>query len=252
MTDTPGHRQTRDDVSPVREYPWWALVGPGLAAIIGLFLLTAVYGTDSFSPMQRVLGLPAHALLMKAVVPYLIAAAVAFPAGVLLGGRHLTAVAVPAILVLAVGVLLVALTENTGILSAGRVLGGLGTGASVGATMAVLLRLDGKRGMASAAMTVPGILAVIVAPWVNERISEAISFRWTFLLAEPLLFVALAAGAVSGIVLFTSRRAAGPVPYGMASAPPYQPPFPPPYPSPYPPPPPPPYQQPYPPQGPPQ
>ncbi|HEU5025456.1 MAG TPA: hypothetical protein VFV01_11110 [Spirillospora sp.] len=225
MTNTPDHRQA--GVSAFDDPPWWGLVGPGLATIVGLFLLTAVYGTDSFSPMQRDLYLPGHALLMKAVVPYLIAAAVALPAGVLLGGRHLAAVTVPAVSASAVGGLLVAFTENAGVLSAGRVLGGLGTGASLGVTVALLLRLDRRRGLASAAMALLGALALIVAPPVNQAVSEAISFRWTFLLAEPLLFVALAAGTISGIVLITRRRAAWPNPYGSASPPPYQPPYPP-------------------------
>ncbi|MWA03590.1 MFS transporter [Actinomadura sp. LD22] len=213
-----------------------------------MFLLTAVYGTDSFSPMQRALYLPGHALLMKAVVPYLIAAAVALPAGVLLGARHPAAVTIPAVSVSAIGGLLVAFTESAGVLSAGRVLGGLGTGASLGVTVALLLRFDRRRGPASAAMALLGALALIAAPPVNQAVSEAISFRWTFLLAEPLLAVALAAGIISGIVLITRRRTARPNPYGIAFPPPYQPP----YPSPYPPPPPPPYQQPYPPSGPPQ
>ncbi|MEU9019776.1 hypothetical protein [Actinomadura sp. NPDC048394] len=244
MTDVPDHRRT--EASPFGGSPWWGLAGPGLATIIGLFLLTAVYGTDAFSPMQRALYLPGHALLMKAVVPYLIAAAVALPVGVLLGARYPAAVTIPAILASALGGLLVAFTENTGVLSAGRVLGGLGTGASLGVAVVLLLRFERRRGLVSAAMALLGVLALIVAPPVNQAISEAISFRWTFLLAEPLLFVALAAGVVNGILLITGRRAARPNPYGIASGPPYQPPYPPPYP----PPPPPPYQQPYPPSGP--
>jgi MFS family permease len=205
------------NVAPSKaNYPWWTLIGPGLATVIGLFMLTAVYGTDQMSPIQLDLGLSGSAFLMVGVVAYLIAGAVAFLLGLLLGGRFPTAVTVPAAGVMLVGALLVAFGGPVGPLLVGRVLGGLGAGAAAGATTALVLRIRGPRGIAAAVVAALGVLAAVVAPFVNQGISAALSFRMTFLAAVPLSFVALLACAVGGIALSVmSRRPAQPGPAGV-------------------------------------
>ncbi|MEV0083900.1 MFS transporter [Saccharopolyspora sp. NPDC050642] len=206
----------RNHARPNDDHPWWTLIGPGLAAIIGLFMLTALYRTDLTAPIQMDLGLSGLELLMEGVVAYLIAAVIAFPLGFLLGARFLTAVTLPAIGVMLIGALLIAFAGGAGMFLVGRVLGGLGAGAAAGVTTALVRGIRHQRSIAAAVVAALGVLAAVVAPFVNQLISDALSFRLTYLAAVPFSFAALIAGAVSGIVLFVvARRPAQPGPHGM-------------------------------------
>jgi hypothetical protein len=88
--------------------------------------------------------------------------------------------------VMLIGVLLIALGGGTSMLPVRRVLSGLGAGAAVGVTT-----------LESGLWRSP--------TFVNQLISYARSFRLTFLAAVPLLFSALIARAVSGIVSVVRR-----------------------------------------------
>jgi MFS family permease len=205
----------RNDALSNDGYPWWTLIGPGLATVISLFMLTAPYRTDWISPIQMDLGLSGQEFLMQGIVAYLIAAAIAFPLGFLLGARFLTAVILPAIGVMLIGVLLIAFAGGGGMLLVGRVLSGLGAGAAIGVTTVLVRGIKGRRSIAVATVAALGALAVVVAPFVNQVISEATSFRLMYLAAVPLLFAALIASAISGIVQFVAaKRPAQPGPYG--------------------------------------
>jgi MFS family permease len=205
--------QERNDAAA--NYPWWTLIGPGLAATSGLFMLTAVYRTDWISPVQMDLGLSGQAFLLQGIVAYLITAAIAFLPGFLFGARFPTAVILPAIGVGLIGVLLIAFGGGAGMLLAGRVLGGLGAGAAIGVTAALLRRIRGRRSIAAAVAAALGVLTAVVAPFINQLISDALSFRFTFLAAVPFLFAALIASVVSGIAQFVvAKRPAQPDPYG--------------------------------------
>ncbi|MCI2419566.1 MFS transporter [Saccharopolyspora sp. K220] len=206
----------RNDAPSNEGHPWWTLIGPGFAAIIGLFMLTAVYRADLISPVQMGLGLSGPEFLMMGIVAYLIAAAIAFPLGFRLGVRFLMAVTLPAIGVMFIGVLLIAFSGGAGMFLVGRVLTGLGAGAAIGATTALVRGIKEQRNIVAAVVAALGVLAVVVAPFINQVISGALSFRWTFLAAVPFLFAALIASAVIGIVQFVvAKRPAQPGPYGM-------------------------------------
>ncbi|QKG18795.1 drug-transport integral membrane protein [Actinomadura verrucosospora] len=228
---------SRNAAPPADRRPWWALIGPAVAAIVGLFLITAAYGTEHFSapgvgsglvpPMTRDLGMSYHAFSAAVTVAYVVAAVVLLPAGLLLGGRFPTAVVVPAIGAMIVGDLLTAFAQGTGMITVGRVLCGAGAGAAVGATAALVLRLRNGRGVAAAAIAAAGCLVLVVGPFVDQAMAESLSWRWTFLIAEPPLLAALAAGAIAGIMLLLRRRPAQARPYQPPYAPPYRPPYPP-------------------------
>ncbi|MGI5321160.1 MFS transporter [Actinomadura nitritigenes] len=234
------HEQpTRTDTSPAVDRPWWTLIGPGLATIVGLFLVTAAYGTHRFSapgigtrlvpPMAPDLALSQGEFSSAVIVTYLVAAVLALPVGALLGGRYPTAVISPAIGLMILGALLVAFASGTGVLAAGRSLGGLGAGATVGATAVLVGRLRDRRWTVAAVLAGAGFLALLSGPFADQAVADAVNWRWTFLAAEPLLFAALAASTVAGIVLLATRRPARPAPYGAPYMPP---PYPPPGPRP--------------------
>ncbi|WP_280397357.1 hypothetical protein [Nocardia carnea] len=196
-------------------HPVWALIGPALATIVGLSLVTGVYRLDGVSHLQVELGLSNGGFLLTGVVAYVVAAALAFPLGFVLAPRSLTAVIVPAIGVMFLGVLIVAFGGGPATLLIGRVLGGLGAGAAVGTTVALLRPLDGNRRIAALAVAAVGAVALVIAPLVNQVVSEALSFRLAYAIALPFLFAALLAATITGIVLAVTRRPTPPPGYGM-------------------------------------
>lgn len=122
---------------PVATPVWWQVFGPGVTALMGLFMLTVIYRFDGMSDVQRALGLSNLSLLLVGLVPYLVGAVLTVPAGLLLGARFPTAVAIPATCFLLLGVLLAPFSSAAGLLMAGRALAGLGMGAAAGATAAL-------------------------------------------------------------------------------------------------------------------
>ncbi|SEP44103.1 MFS transporter [Amycolatopsis saalfeldensis] len=201
---------------PAAGPPWWLVIGPGLAALIGLFLLTVIYRFDGRSVLQVDLHLSNQALLLSGLVAYLVAAAIALPAGLLLGARFPTSVTVPAICFMLLGVLLIAFTPNGGLLLVGRVLNGLGAGAAIGVTAALIRWLRTGRGVAAALTAGLGVVALAIAPLLGGLVSDTFSFRLVYLIAALFVFVALIVAAVIGIVALTAaKRPTQPMPYAM-------------------------------------
>jgi MFS family permease len=186
--------------------PWWLVIGPGFAALIGLFLLTVGYRFDGHSALQIELAMSSQSLLLIDVVAYLVAAAIAFPAGLLLGGRFPTAVSVAAICSMLLGVLVVAFAPSSGVLLVGRVLNGLGAGAAIGVTAALIRRLRTGRGAATATAAGLGVLALLIAPFLGGLLSDAFSFRLVYVVATLFVFVALIVAGVLGIVAQSATR----------------------------------------------
>ncbi|MFD9892485.1 MFS transporter [Amycolatopsis sp. NPDC059027] len=206
----------RNDPRPAGGPPWWLVIGPGLAALIGLFLLTVIYRFDGVSALQADLGMSSQSLLLIGLVAYLVAAVLAFPAGLLLGARFPTSVTVPAICLMLLGVLLVAFVPDSGLLLVGRVLNGLGAGAALGVTAALIRRLRTGRAAAAGVTAGLGVLALVIAPFLGGLISDALSFRIVYLIAALFVFVALVAAAVTGIVtLMSAKPPAPPMPHGV-------------------------------------
>ncbi|MEQ0560402.1 MFS transporter [Amycolatopsis sp. NEAU-NG30] len=206
---------------PVAAPVWWQVFGPGLTALIGLFMLTAIYRFDGMSEIQRDFGLSDVSLLLIGLVAYLAGAALAAPAGLLLGARFPTAVAVPAACFLLLGVALAAFAPAGGVLAIGRVLSGLGTGAAAGATVALTLKLRQLRAAIAGVFAALAVLSLVLGPVIGQLISEAVGFRVVQLAAIPLLLIALVVTGVIGLVrLSTAKRPAPPVSYGMPYPPP--------------------------------
>ncbi|WP_344860610.1 MFS transporter [Amycolatopsis ultiminotia] len=205
---------------PAAGPPWWLVIGPAFAALIGLFLLTVIYRFNGRSFLQIELGLSSQSLLLSGLVAYLVAAALAFPAGLLPGARFPTSVTVPAICLMLLGVLLIAFVPSTGLLLLGRVLSGLGAGAAIGVTVALIRRLRAGRGVAAAVTTGLGVLALVIAPFLGGLVSDALGFRLVYLLAALFMVIALIVAAVIGIVALASAKPpVQPMPYGVPHRP---------------------------------
>jgi MFS family permease len=201
---------------PVAAPAWWQVSAPGFAALIGLFMLTAIYRFDGLSEIQRALHLSGQGLLLIGLVAYLVGTALTVPAGLLLGARFPTAVTVSAIGFLFFGVLLAAFADAGGLLMAGRAFAGLGTGAATGATVALILKLRERRGVIAGVTAALAVLALVLGPVIGQLISEATGFRAVQLAAIPFLFLAFVVNAVIGFVkLATAKRPVPPVPNGM-------------------------------------
>ncbi len=196
---------TQGDPRPTAGQPWWLVVGPGFAALIGLFLLTVIYRFDGGSAVQVELEMSSRSLLLSGLVAYLVAAVIAFPAGLVLGGRFPTAVTVPAICLMLLGVVLVAFAPNSAFLLVGRVLNGLGAGAAIGVTAALIRRLRTGRGAAAGVTAGLGVLAAAIAPFLGGLLSDTLGFRVVYMVAALFVFVALVVAGILGIVTLTGR-----------------------------------------------
>lgn len=205
---------TQGDPHPIAGPPWWLVIGPGFAALIGLFLLTVIYRFDGRSTLQVELGMSSGSLLLSGLVAYLVAAAIAFPVGLLLGARFPTSMTVPAICLMLLGVSLVAFVPDSVLLLVGRVLNGLGAGAAIGVTAALIRRLRTGRGAATAVTAGLGALALAIAPFLGGLLSDAFSFRLVYVVAALFVFAALVVAGVIGIVaLVKEKPPARPMPY---------------------------------------
>lgn len=215
---------TGNRLSSEADLPWWMLIGPGIGTITGLFMLTSVYEPGRLSHMMVEFGLLPRDFLLMGVLPYLIAAAVTFALGFLLGGRFPAALVLPALGVMVVGVLLTSFATGGAMLLAGRAISGLGAGVAVGVTVAVVRRIQGQRSAAATVVAVLGVLAAVAAPFVNRAISEMLSFRLAHLATVLFLLAAILAGAVTAMARAAGAgRNARPAPYRMPypSSPPY-------------------------------
>lgn len=213
------HQPQRNAALPGGERPAWALIGPGIAALTGLYLLTMPFGPAARLSLQSDLDLSSQTTLLMTAVAYLISAAVGGALGVSLGGRLLTTVGTSAIALMIVGVLLNALAPDAGIYLTGRVLSGLGAGGVVGATVALARRAGRHQGAVVAILAGLGVLALILGPFINHGLSSALTWRLGYLVTVLPLAVALIAAAVSGFVLLLTRRPAHPNAAGMPHPP---------------------------------
>ncbi|MBF8184212.1 MFS transporter [Nonomuraea sp. K274] len=200
---------------PGGERPVWALIGPGIAALTGLYLLTMPFGPAARLSLQSDLVLSSQSALLTTLVAYLISATAGGALGVGLGGRLLTTVGMTAIALMITGVLLNAFAPDAGIYLTGRVLSGLGAGGVVGATVAVARRAGRSPGAVVAILAGLGLLALILGPFINQGLSSALTWRLGYLITVLPLVVGLIAAAVSGFVLLLTRRPAQPNSAGM-------------------------------------
>ncbi|MEQ4722742.1 MFS transporter [Nonomuraea sp. B19D2] len=213
------HQPQRNAALPGGERPAWALIGPGIAALTGLYLLTMPFGPAARLSLQSDLGLSSQTTLVMTLVAYLVSAAAGGALGVGLGGRLLTTVGTAAIALMIIGVLLNAFAPDSGIYLIGRVLSGLGGGGAVGATVAFTRRAGRHSGALVGILAGLGVLALILGPIINHGLSSALAWRWGYMITILPLIVGLIATAVSGFVLLLTRRAGQPSSSGMPHPP---------------------------------
>ncbi|GAA3659415.1 hypothetical protein GCM10022224_023560 [Nonomuraea antimicrobica] len=194
------------------------MIGPGIAALTGLYLLTMPLGPRAWGSLQMNLHLSGQTILLTVLVTYVVGAAVGGALGVGLGGRFLTTVGLTAIALLTAGVLLDALAPGVGLFGAGRVLSGLGAGGVAGATVVFARRAGRHRSAVVAVLAGLGVLSLILGPLVNEVLTTMLTWRMGYLVTVLPLGAALIAAAVSGFVLLLTRRPA-PVPPSAPGAP---------------------------------
>jgi MFS family permease len=190
------------------ERPVWSLIGPVLGALQGAFLLTATIG--EWSALRRSLGLSSLAML-GLFAAYLLAAAVTAPIGILVGRRWPTAVAVPGMVLMILGLVTTALAPAGAVLLLGHAVTGLGVGAVWGVVAALVWQGGAWRTRAVATLAGAAVLALILGPAVAALLEPATGWRWMFLLAVPAAMVVLLVTVASGIALLV-RRASTPLP----------------------------------------
>ncbi|MFE0019858.1 MFS transporter [Amycolatopsis sp. NPDC059021] len=201
---------------PVAAPAWWQVLGPGFAALIGLFMLTVIYRFDGMSEIQRDLALSNQSLLLVGLVAYLAGAVLTVPIGLLAGARVPTVAGICATCFLLLGVVLAAFAGTGVLLMLGRAFSGLGTGAAAGATVALILKLRQRRGVVAGVTVVLAVLALGLAPVIGQVISEATGYRMNQFLAIPFLLIALVVNGVIGLVRLTAaKRPAPPGPSGV-------------------------------------
>jgi hypothetical protein len=190
-------------------FPVWVLVGPALAACLGAFLLAVTIGPE-WTAIRLALDLSSLAAVWI-FLAYLLPAMVALPVGILAGRRWPTAVVLPAIVLLIVGSLLTAFSSGNALLLLGRAVTGFGAGLAWGVTAALVRRLAVGRAQVAPAIAGASVLSLVLGPVVGAVLSQAMTWRWTVLVAVPFEAVAFLVTAVSGIVLLV-LRASRPVP----------------------------------------
>ncbi|MFD0974953.1 MFS transporter [Plantactinospora endophytica] len=186
--------------------PAWLLIGPVLAASLGAFLLTLTVGPEG-AAIQRDLQLPTLGILWM-FVAFLLPAALAVPVGALVGRRWPIAVALPAIVLLVPGSLLIALAPGSGSLLLGRAVTGFGAGLAWGVTAVLVVPLRARRGWAVPLAAGAVVLGLVLGPVIGALLARFLGWRLPFMLAVLFGVVALLVTAVSGIVVLT--RSASP------------------------------------------
>lgn len=172
----------------------------GLALLVAAtFFMENLDGTiiQTAAPaMARELG-AAPADISVAMVAYLLAVAAGIPATGWLSQRlGIRPVLVAAIVVFTVASLLCAFTPTLALLTAARVLQGLGGALMVPVGRLAVLRATDPEDLldAIAYLTWPALIAPVVAPALGGILSDTVGWRWIFLVNVPLGAAALIAG----------------------------------------------------------
>lgn len=195
--------------------PAWSLAAPGIAALLGAFLLTSAFGPVS-TAWRMDLHL-ASGVTLWLFVAFVVPAVLTAAGGAVLGWRWPIAVLLPAVVLMVIGVAITAFAPSVAFLLAGRVVTGLGAGAAAGLAMMLVLRAGNARTPAAAALGLATLLALVLGPLVGMVLVTTLSWRLIFLLATIISVIVLFLCVASEItVLVTSRR---PAPHPLGTAP---------------------------------
>ncbi len=185
-------------------------MAPTIAArlrVLGLFTLAGLgaflvsldvsVANSLLSAIGRDYGVTSRAALSWVITAYAITfAAVLVPAGRIADRAGRRRVFLAGLGVFALGSLACGLAPDLGFLVAGRVVQGVGAAAASPASLGLLLQAvpPGRRAVASARWAGMGALGIGLGPIVGGLFTEAVSWRWAFLVNVPFIAVAWLSG----------------------------------------------------------
>lgn len=182
--------------------PISAVIGPGLAAMAGAYLLTVGIGSTG-APIQAELGASRTVLLIG-----IGACLLAMVAGAFLGVlalRSPIAIGLPAVAAMLIGLVVIGFTPNLIIFVAGQVLLGLGTGVVWAASALTAWSTGEHKRLATALLAGAGLACLLLGPVVSGVISTAFSWRVGYFAMIPVLLLALVVTVVIGIAVPRKR-----------------------------------------------
>ncbi|MCP2325354.1 MFS family permease [Hamadaea flava] len=191
--------------SPAAPRPLWMISGPALGTMLAAYLLGALIGPLR-ETLERDMGYSTMVNLIVLAIHFLTLATGIVPA-LLLGRRAPNAVAAPAIGLMLLGVLVLALAANAVMVMAASLFIGFGSGAVLGTALALAGQAGARRTamlIAVAAVAFVGLLFGLVFGWF---MTTAVSWRWVYFMAVPMALVSLVVTGAGGIVALTKKPA---------------------------------------------
>ncbi|NUO60250.1 MAG: MFS transporter [Hamadaea sp.] len=191
--------------SPTAQHPLWMIVGPALGTMLAAYQIGALIGPLR-ETLERDMGYSTTVNLIVLMIHFL-ALGVGVVPGLLLGRRAPNAVAAPAIGLMLIGVVLLALAPAAFMVMAASLFIGFGSGAVLGTALALAGQAGARRTamlIAVAAVAFVGLLFGLVLGWF---LTTALSWRWVYFLAVPMALVSLVVTGAGGIVALTKKPA---------------------------------------------
>lgn len=183
--------------------PLWTLIGPALGSMLAAYQVGALLGPVR-ETLQSALGL-STLMTMLFLLGHLVALVVGVAAGFLLGRRVPTSIAAPAVALMLIGDLMMALAPSGIVVLFAVLVSGFGGGAVAGVALGLATQTGERRlavlaGIGGAAFA--GLLCGLVFGWF---MTTAVSWRWTYFLAVPMALLTLAVVGVGGLVALTRK-----------------------------------------------
>jgi MFS family permease len=181
-----------------RDTPVWMVIGPGLGAALAAYEAGAIVGT--LPDATRYTMHLNRASILVALAIFVVGLVVGVATGVLVGRRAPTSVAAPALGLILVGNLAMALTPSAPQMIVACLLLGFGGGAVSGTAVAVAIQTGAQRAPVLAALGVVAFLSLVAGFGFARFIETAASWRWAFFPAVLTSLVVLAVTVVCGLV----------------------------------------------------
>jgi MFS family permease len=149
--------------------------------------------------LQRDLGFTTTVMAVI-VVSHMVAAALGYAPGYVLGRRAPSSVVAPALMLMLGAAAVMALSGTSALVIAAVLMAGFGGGAVLGAASGLTGQVGQRQGQVRLALGLAvfgGLLFGLLLGWF---ISTALGWRWAYLLMVPMAVPALVAAAASGVV----------------------------------------------------
>jgi len=183
--------------------PVWMLLGPGLAAVLAACQFGFLLGPPR-EALQRSLGM-SLAMAAAVVLLQLVAAAMGFAAGYLLGRRAPASVVATATVLMLLGAVVAGLANMSALLMVAATLIGFGGGTALGAAAALTGQLGERRGQALAGLGALAFAGLVLGLLTSWFFTIVMGWRVAYLATIPFALLALAATGVAGLVALTRR-----------------------------------------------